>query len=116
MAARSPGVEQEPAEHIPDASDTSEASDALAKRDSGWPGIDPDGVYANQEPSVEWGWHGGFPRASRIAGWVTAAALFLMLLGNHQGSTENYWLITLGTGLVIALLADERRRRRSWHR
>jgi hypothetical protein len=29
------------------------------------PEVDP-----AEEPSAEWGWHGGFPRGMIIAGWV----------------------------------------------
>lgn len=76
--------------------------------------VHPHGVDPYQEPSVEWGWHGGFPRASRIAGWFTAAALFFMLIGNHENNVENWWLIGLGTGLVVLLVADELKRRSSW--
>jgi hypothetical protein len=64
------------------------------------------GVDPNEEPSAEWGWHGHFPWAKRIAGWLTAGALFAMLIGNHENYVENVWLITLGTLLVIMLVRD----------
>ena len=68
------------------------------------------------EPSAEWGWHGGFPRAARIGGWIVAAAMFLMLIGNHEGHVEDLWLI--GTGLIIVgiLVRDQIKRRTSWRR
>ena len=69
-------------------------------------GVDPQGPAANEEPSVEWGWHGTFPRARRIAGWFTAASMFLMLIGNHESNVENWWLVALGTGLVVLLLSE----------
>ena len=34
----------------------------------------------HDEPSVEWGWHGSFPKATRIMGWLTAAVMFLMFI------------------------------------
>lgn len=75
---------------------------ALAKRDE-----------TAQEPSAEWGWHGTFPRATDIAGWITAASLFLMLIGNHENYVEDVWLIGLGTLLVLMLVGGAISRRRS---
>ena len=73
-------------------------------------------VDPRDEPSAEWGWHGGFPRGTRIAGWLVAAAMFLMLIGNHEGNTENVWLIGIGTGLIVLLAIDHVRRRTAWRR
>ncbi|MGH3821932.1 MAG: DUF2631 domain-containing protein [Pseudonocardiaceae bacterium] len=73
---------------------------------------DPD-----REPSADWGWHGEFPRAGRIAGWLTALALFAMLIGNHLGRVEDAYLIALGTILVMMLLVSHLRAykaRRRW--
>lgn len=69
-----------------------------------------------EEPSHEWGWHGGFPRGTRIAGWVVAAIMFLMLIGNHEGRVEDLWLIGTGLALVGALIYDQIRRRTAWRR
>jgi hypothetical protein len=82
-----------------------EHSTAVAPR-----GADP------QEPSADWGWHGTFPRATNIAGWITAASLFLMLIGNHQNYVEDVWLIVLGTLLVAMLVGGQVSRRRSGKR
>ncbi|HET9143550.1 DUF2631 domain-containing protein [Actinophytocola sp.] len=73
-------------------------------------------VSPHDEPSAEWGWHGGFPRGTRIAGWFTAAVMFLMLIGNHVGETENLWLIGIGVAIVVALIADLVRSRTAWRR
>ncbi len=62
---------------------------------------DPD-----REPSADWGWHGGFPIVGKAAGWLTALALFAMLIGNHLGRVEDAYLIGLGTLLVVILLAS----------
>jgi Protein of unknown function (DUF2631) len=73
---------------------------------------DPD-----REPSAEWGWHGEFPRAGRIAGWFTVLSLFAMLIGNHQGRVEDAYLIILGSILVLMLLVSHRnayKARRRW--
>lgn len=68
------------------------------------------------EPSEEWGWHGGFPRAARIGGWILAAIMFLMLIGNHEGNIENLWLIATGLIIIGILVADAVKRRTSWRR
>lgn len=73
---------------------------------------DPD-----REPSEDWGWHGEFPRAGRIAGWLTAFSLFAMLIGNHLGRVEDAYLIVLGAILVMMLLVSHWRAykaRRRW--
>ncbi len=61
----------------------------LAKR----PAVDP-----RDEPSAEWGWHGGFPHGELIAGWSVVVILLLFLIGNHQGRTEDIWLIGFAVG------------------
>lgn len=76
------------------------------------------------EPSVEWGWHGGFPKGTQIAGWFSAFATAMMLVGNHQGilsggdtfKDEDIWLIAVTIILVIGLLIDLRKKRTSWRR
>src|SRR5437763_896967 len=79
--------------------------------------IDPE-----QEPSVEWGWHGGFPRATQVAGWVSVIAMLCMLIGNQQGilsggghfTESDIWLIGLAAATAIGLLYDIRRKRNAW--
>ena len=85
------------------------ASSELEKR----PGsvVDP-----HDEPSVEWGWHGSFPKATRIAGWLTAIALLLMLIGNHRGHIEDIYLIGTAAVIVLALIWDRIRSRTAWRR
>ncbi|SFA89327.1 Protein of unknown function [Amycolatopsis marina] len=88
------------------------AGKAVEKRQqAGVSKVDP-----HDEPSAEWGWHGGFPKAARAAGWFTAFAMFVMLIGNHETNTENVWLISLGVGLIAALLLDMRKQRTAWRR
>lgn len=66
------------------------------------------------EPSAEWGWHGGFPKAARIGGWTLAAIMFLMLIGNHEGRIEDLWLIVIGLIIIGILVRDQIKRRTSW--
>lgn len=75
------------------------------------PKVDP-----RDEPSAEWGWHGSFPKTVRVMGWFLAFALLSLLIGNHEGNTENVWLIGMSVTVIGALLLDMRRRRTSWRR
>ena len=74
-------------------------------------GIDP-----SDEPSVEWGWHGGFPRALPTAGVVVAIVLLALIIGPYQSRTQDLWIV----GVVIAILAwiayGARKRRNAWRR
>ncbi|KAA9149980.1 DUF2631 domain-containing protein [Amycolatopsis acidicola] len=73
-------------------------------------------VDPRDEPSAEWGWHGHFPKATRIAGWFSAFVLLVMIYNNHENNTENVWLIGLAAALVILLLIDLKRSRTAWRR
>ncbi|MEV6611549.1 MULTISPECIES: DUF2631 domain-containing protein [unclassified Kutzneria] len=85
------------------------ASSELEKRPAN--AVDP-----HDEPSAEWGWHGTFPKATRIAGWLTAIALLLMLIGNHRGHIEDIYLIGVAAAIVLALIWDRIRSRTAWRR
>lgn len=74
------------------------------------------GVNPADEPSAEWGWHGQFPRLTRITGWLVALGLLAMIIGNHRGNIEDLWLIGLAAGLVFILLRDAARRRTAWRK
>lgn len=73
--------------------------------------IDP-----QDEPSVEWGWHGSFPNATRLAGWFTVVVLFAMNIGNHRGWVEGVYLDVTAVLLIFGLVADMLRRRHAWRR
>ncbi|WP_414940793.1 DUF2631 domain-containing protein [Amycolatopsis sp. cmx-11-51] len=88
------------------------ASKAVEKR--GRVGVDT--VDPRDEPSAEWGWHGSFPKATRIAGWLSAIILLVMLYGNHHGWTEDLWLIGLSLTLVFGLVLDMRKQRTAWRK
>lgn len=68
-------------------------------------------VSPADEPSAEWGWHGTFPKANRIVGWVSAAFLLLLLIGNHDDWLADLWMVCLAAGLIAFLLADAVRSR-----
>lgn len=92
-----------------------DADMAVSARRAGNPttqGVDP-----QDEPSADWGWHGSFPVAGKLAGWFTALALFAMLIGNHHSHVEDVYLVGLGTLLVVMLLGSHwkaHKARRRW--
>lgn len=75
------------------------------------PAVDP-----HDEPSAEWGWHGGFPRGMIIGGWVSVVALIAMNFGNHQGRVENVWLTAFAVVMAIGLVMHSVRKRNAWRR
>ncbi len=79
----------------------------LAKRDE----VDP-----HEEPSVDWGWHGHFPRLSKVAAIVTAIILLLILTTAHYTNTEVVWLVGIAIGLVAWIVMGTVTRRNSWRR
>ena len=85
------------------------ASDSreLAQRSA----VDPD-----EEPSAEWGWHGTFPTGALVAGWVSTAIIFVMLIGNHTGRTEDLWLVGVGIAMAAGLVWQSLRKRNAWRR
>jgi hypothetical protein len=75
--------------------------------------------YAEHHPTEhpsDWGWHGEWGRAARIAGWVVVAILLVMIGTTHYNGTGSLALIVRAAALVLALLWDVNRRRTSWRR
>ncbi|OZM78351.1 DUF2631 domain-containing protein [Pseudonocardia sp. MH-G8] len=75
------------------------------------PAVDP-----QDEPSAEWGWHGGFPKGMVIAGWVSVFILLAMIIGNHTGRVENLWLIGIALVMALGLVLHSVRKRTAWRR
>lgn len=73
-------------------------------------------VDVHDEPSAEWGWHGSFPKAVRIAGWASTIGVFGLLIGNHHGRTEDLFLVLIGIAMIAMLVRDQVRGRTSWRR
>lgn len=74
------------------------------------------GVSSDDEPSVEWGWHAHYPKVARLAGFVVAAVLLIMLWGNHEGRQEDIWLVVLAIAFFGLSLGSIIRNRTSWRR
>ena len=73
-------------------------------------------VDPRDEPSAEWGWHASFPKATQAMGWTIVLMLLAMVIGNHVGNVENFWLIGIAVVIGGMLVTDIRRRRLSWRR
>ncbi|HTK66951.1 MAG TPA: DUF2631 domain-containing protein [Pseudonocardia sp.] len=76
---------------------------------------------STEEPSVRWGWHGGFPRGSLIAGWSVAAILVTILLnhalgGHHEGHVADVYLAIISVVLILLLGRRTAHSRHSWRR
>ena len=66
------------------------------------------------EHPTDWGWHGEWGRAARIAGWVVAVILLLMITATHYNHQGTLFLSLVTAGLVAALLWDRHRRKNAW--
>jgi len=53
----------------------------------------------------------GNRRGGRIAGVVTILIILAMVFGNHEGRTEDIWLISIAALLAAILIGDEVLRR-----
>ena len=73
-------------------------------------------VDVSDEPSMEWGWHGQFPRVTRLMGVLVALGLLALIHGNHRGHIEDIWLVALAVGLLALIFRDSLRRRTAWRK
>ena len=75
-----------------------------------------DKVDPYEEPSVDWGWHGHFPRLSKIAAIATAIILVLVLNTARYTDTEVLWLVGIAIGLVAWIVIGNVTKRNAWRR
>jgi uncharacterized protein DUF2631 len=75
-------------------------------------------VSPQDEPSAEWGWHGGFPRGMVVAGWAVVVMLILFNFTNNNATnnTANVWLVGLAVVMAVGLVLHSARKRNSWRR
>jgi uncharacterized membrane protein HdeD (DUF308 family) len=73
-------------------------------------------VDPQDEPSAEWGWHGGFPKGTIIAGVVTILACVAFLFGPYQSRTQDLWLIGTIVVVLIGMALQIRSKRNAWRR
>lgn len=68
--------------------------------------LDPGAPDPEEELSVEWGWHQHFPKARRVAGVLTAAALLSMISVGGDFGFEDWMLILCGGALLLIVAHD----------
>lgn len=74
------------------------------------------GVDPVDEPSAEWGWHGGFPQGTILGGVVTIALCAAFLIGPYQSHTQYMWLIGVIVVIIGGITAQVIRKRNAWRR
>ena len=74
------------------------------------------GVDPADEPSAEWGWHGSFPNATRIAGVVVAIILLLLLIGPYQTHLQDFWIVPIALGILVFVVRGTIKRRNAWRK
>jgi Protein of unknown function (DUF2631) len=67
-----------------------------------------------EEHPTDWGWHGEWGRAARVAGWVVVVILLLMLTTTHYNLAGAFALVASAAGLAVALVWDMQRRKNAW--
>jgi len=73
-------------------------------------------VSPDDEPSAEWGWHGGFPKGTVIGGVITIILCIAFIPGPYQSRTQDIWLILIAIGIALAIVGHVIRRRNAWRR
>jgi hypothetical protein len=89
--------------------DTGVASNSreLAKQ----PEVDP-----LDEPSAEWGWHGGFPTGTIVGGIVTILLCAAFFIGPYQSRTQDLWLAGVILVILLGMVLRVLRKRTAWRR
>ena len=73
--------------------------------------------YAQHHPEEhpeDWGWHGAWGRTARVAGWIIAIILVIMITATHYNHSGAAWLIGFAVGLIAILIWDVLRRKNAW--
>jgi hypothetical protein len=51
-----------------------------------------------------------------IAGWASVVILLLLTIGNHEGNTEDIWLVGFAVLIAFGIVMQTIRRRNAWRR
>jgi hypothetical protein len=73
-------------------------------------------VDPHDEPSVEWGWHGSFPKGKIIAGVISIILLVVFLFGPYQSHTQVLWLGGIALLLAFMIWRQVVAQRNAWRR
>ncbi len=73
-------------------------------------------VSPDDEPSAEWGWHGGFPKGTIAGGVITIIACLAFIPGPYQTTTQYLWLIGVALVVLGGIVGHVIRQRNSWRR
>jgi hypothetical protein len=68
------------------------------------------------EPSAEWGWHGGFPHGTIAGGIATIILCGVFFIGPYQSRTQDLWLGGVIIVILIGMAMQARRKRNAWRR
>lgn len=68
------------------------------------------------EPSAEWGWHGGFPKGTVVGGVITIIVCLAFFIGPYQSRTQDLWLAGVVLVIIAGIVAQVIRKRNSWRR
>ena len=72
--------------------------------------------HSEPDRPEDWGWHAETGKWARLAGWITAAILLLMNLGNQTRHIANFWLSGIALLIAVILLIDRNHRKNSWRK
>ena len=73
-------------------------------------------ISPDDEPSAEWGWHGGFPTGTVIGGVITIILCIAFIPGPYQSRTQDIWLIVIAIGIALGIVGHVIRRRNAWRK
>lgn len=76
---------------------------------------DGHGAVEHERPE-DWGWHADFGKAARIAGWISVLIVLSQVTATHYNNAGTAALLLTAGLMVLGLLWDARKRRRSWRR
>lgn len=68
------------------------------------------------EHPTDWGWHGEWGRAARVAGWVVIAILLVMITATHYNGMGTLYLCLFAAAMIIGQILDHQRRKNAWRR
>ena len=69
-----------------------------------------------EEPSREWGWHGGFPKGTIAGGVLTIIACLAFIPGPYQSTTQYLWLLGVVVIVLGGIIGHMIHKRNSWRR